>query len=170
MKYLSEKQVLKKLGIDDFRHLSKKKIMKFFSMLPNMDPEVAKKALEQFPAYAGSISEVIKDYKDLLIKMLESDKEDSTRYYNICNSIIESIENELHKDNLSFEEKERLIDKMLYVQENIAEYHKERRNHALKIVLSTGAIVGSVILAITSAIGGASGSELPMIDADDTIP
>ena len=47
-KVLSESQVLEKLDIPDFRHLSKDKIMTFFSMLPSMDPEVAKKAIEQF--------------------------------------------------------------------------------------------------------------------------
>lgn len=43
---LNEKQVLKKLDIPDFRHLSKENVMKFATMLPHMDPEVAKKALE----------------------------------------------------------------------------------------------------------------------------
>lgn len=51
-KTLTEKQVLKKLGIPDFRHLSKEKMIKLATMLPHMDPEVAKKALEQFPELA----------------------------------------------------------------------------------------------------------------------
>lgn len=55
MRYnLSEKKVLKKLGIEDFRHMTKDKIVQFASMLPQMDPEVAKKALEQFPATSPS--------------------------------------------------------------------------------------------------------------------
>ena len=44
---LSEKKVLKKLGIPDFRHMTKDKVMGFASMLNQMDPEVAKKALEK---------------------------------------------------------------------------------------------------------------------------
>lgn len=43
---LTEKQVLRKLGISDFRHMTKDKVVRFVSMLPYMDPEVAKKALE----------------------------------------------------------------------------------------------------------------------------
>ena len=42
---LTEKKVLKKLGIDDFRHLTKEKVITMATMLDKMDPEVAKKAL-----------------------------------------------------------------------------------------------------------------------------
>ena len=41
---LTEQKVLKKLGIDDFRHLTKDKVITMASMLDRMDPEVAKKA------------------------------------------------------------------------------------------------------------------------------
>ena len=42
---IKEKKVLKKLGIPDFRHMTKDKIIKFATMLPYMDPLVAKAAL-----------------------------------------------------------------------------------------------------------------------------
>ena len=42
-KMLTETQVLKKLNIPDFRHLSKDNVMSFVSMIDKMDPEVAKK-------------------------------------------------------------------------------------------------------------------------------
>ena len=42
-KMLSEAQVLKKLNIPDFRHLSKDNVMSFVSMIDKMDPEVEKK-------------------------------------------------------------------------------------------------------------------------------
>ena len=45
---LTEQQVLNKLGIPDFRHLSKNNVMQFASILNEMDPAVAVKALEQW--------------------------------------------------------------------------------------------------------------------------
>ena len=63
---LTEQQVLKKMDIPDFRHVTKDKIITFASMLPNMDPEVAKKALEQFPDFAKTSLEVMKEYKALV--------------------------------------------------------------------------------------------------------
>ena len=43
---MTEDKVLRKLDIPDFRHMTKDKVVSFVSMLPQMDPEVAKCALE----------------------------------------------------------------------------------------------------------------------------
>lgn len=48
---ISEQRVLKQLGITDFRHMTKGKVVRFASMLSYMDLDVAKKVLEQFPAF-----------------------------------------------------------------------------------------------------------------------
>lgn len=47
-KLLTEKKILKKLNIEDFRHLTKDKVITMASMLDKMDPEVAKKHLNSF--------------------------------------------------------------------------------------------------------------------------
>ena len=60
---LQEQQVLDMLQIPDFRHLSKDKVIEFASMLPHMDPEIARKALEQFPNFASTTLSVMDDYK-----------------------------------------------------------------------------------------------------------
>ena len=60
---MSEKEVLQKLGIPDFRHLSKKTAVQFISSIPQMDPEVAKKALDQFPELANMALGIAKEYK-----------------------------------------------------------------------------------------------------------
>lgn len=48
-KQLTEAQVLEKLNIPDFRHLSKDNVMSFASMIQDMDPEVAKKLWSNSP-------------------------------------------------------------------------------------------------------------------------
>ena len=57
----TEQQVLKKLDISDFRHLTKEKVIAFATMVPKMNPEVAKKALEQFPNFASTSLDVLKE-------------------------------------------------------------------------------------------------------------
>ena len=56
---LTEQQVLKKLKIEDFRHLTKDKVIAMASMLDKMDPEVAKKSLEQFPDFSKTMKAVL---------------------------------------------------------------------------------------------------------------
>ncbi|WP_294476535.1 hypothetical protein [uncultured Ruminococcus sp.] len=131
---LTEKQVLKKLNIPDFRHLSKDKIMTFFSMLPNMDPEVAKKAIEQFPTYAGTVKEIVSEYKGFLEKALSDNAESVQSYYAICNSILNTLSNMLEQDDLSFDEKKYIIDQMLVVESRVRQKDTENKKHQLKIV------------------------------------
>ena len=110
---LTEKQVLKKLDIPDFRHLSKDKIMTFFSMLPNMDPEVAKKAIEQFPTYASTVKDIVIEYKDFLDKALSDNAESVQAYYAVCNSILEALSKMLEQNDLTFDEKKYIIEQMI---------------------------------------------------------
>lgn len=58
-KQLTEQQVLDLLDIPDFRHLSKDKVMKFTSSLPDMEPSVAISALQQFPKFAETSIEIL---------------------------------------------------------------------------------------------------------------
>ena len=44
------------------RYRTKDKVIKMASMLDKMDPEVAKKALEQFPEFSNATKEMLKDY------------------------------------------------------------------------------------------------------------
>ncbi len=102
---LTEQKVLKKLGIDDFRHLTKDKVIIMASILDKMDPEVAKKALDQFPDFANTVKEILVGYKDTLDKGLVSNDESVKTFYDINKTIIESLQKELDKDGLAFEEK-----------------------------------------------------------------
>ena len=87
MKYtMSEKKVLKKLGIPDFKHMTKDKVVKFASMLPYMDPEVAKVALEQFPVFKDLASDLVVQYKMVIDKVLDENRISQQAFYDACNS------------------------------------------------------------------------------------
>jgi len=112
---LSEQQVLKKLKIDDFRHLTKDKVVAMASMLDKMDPEVAKKALEQFPNFSATMKEVVAEYKGTLDNLLKENGASVKSFYDTCDAILSSLQKELERDNLSFEERKYVIDKMMDV-------------------------------------------------------
>lgn len=56
---IDEKDLLKMLGIPSFRYMSKDKLASFVSALSDIDPDVAKKALEQFPDLSAAIADVL---------------------------------------------------------------------------------------------------------------
>ena len=105
---MSEEKVLKKLDIADFRHLTKDKVIKMASMLDKMDPEVAKKALEQFPEFANTTKEMLTEYKVSLDKGLESNNESVKAVYDTYNAIITSLQKKLENENLHLNRKNTL--------------------------------------------------------------
>lgn len=146
-KSLTEQKVLKKLNIEDFRHLTKDKVITMASMLDKMDPEVAKKALEQFPEFATTTKEMLVEYKETLNKGMEANKESVQTYYDSCNSIIASLQKQL-------EDRKYVIDKMLEVSKMMGEKDTENKKFiaTLAVVGATAACVASGVLA--SALGG----------------
>lgn len=155
-KTLTEKKVLKKLGIDDFRHLTKDKVITMASMLDRMDPEVAKKALEQFPEFASTTKSMLSEYKETLDKGLESNKESVQSYYESCNKTIESLQKLLEDENLDFEEKKYVIDKMFEMTKMMGIKDTENKKFIAAIAVIAGTAVSVSVAALAVALGGNS--------------
>ncbi len=141
-KTLTEQKVLKKLDIDDFRHLTKDKVLTMATMLDKMDPEVAKKAIEQFPKFSDTMKDILCDYKQSLDKALEENGESVKSYYATCDAIISSLQKQLDKDDMSFEERKYIIDKMIEVSKMKGDKDSENKKFiATLAVLGTAAVV-----------------------------
>lgn len=146
---LSEKRVLRRLGIPDFRHMKRDKIVKFVSMLPYMDPEVAKKALEQFPSFKELAGDIVTQYSTIIDKAFEENRISQQAFYDVCKSILESLQKELEDDDIDATERARIEDKMIQVANMIGE--KDRENKGM--ILKTVGLVSGVFLLI---LGGAA--------------
>ena len=153
-KPLGELKVLKKLNIVDFRHLTKDKVIKMASMLDKMDPEVAKKALEQFPKFSTTAKEMLNDYKDTLDKGLEANRESVQAYYYTCNSLIQSLQKQLETESLSFDEKKYIIDKMVEISKMMNAKDSENKRFIVTMALIGAAVVGTVAVALATTLGG----------------
>lgn len=161
---LTEQKVLKKLGIEDFRHLTKDKVITMASMLDKMDPEVAKKAIEQFPNFSDTMKEILRDYKESLDKAQEANAESVKSFYDSSNMIINSLQKELERNDLTFEEKKYIIDKMVEVNKMKGDKDSENKKFIATMALLGVATVGIVAGALSSALGG--NTKIEMQDND----
>lgn len=150
---LAEEKVLKKLGIPDFRHMTKEKIVKFSSMLPYMDPEVAKKALEQFPTFKDLAADIVVEFKKTIENALSENAVSQQVYYDACNSIIASLQDELKQETLTSEDRDRIENKMIRVAEMIGEKDSENKSFLLKMLAIAGAIGVTAIGAAAAILG-----------------
>ena len=150
---LTEQKVLKKLGIPDFRHMTKDKIVAFATMLPKMDPEVAKKALEQFPEFAKTATEIVSYYKELVEKGFDYNDASVKSFYLTSDSIIETLNEQLKDGNLSFQEKQIIIDKMIELVKMKADKDTENKQFIVDALKGAGLFALGVVASIATVLG-----------------
>lgn len=162
---LTEQKVLKKLGISDFRHLTKAKVINLASMLDNMDPEVAKKALDQFPDFSKVSKELLLEFNDTLKKGLESNDKSMQNVYNVYNSIIISLQKELENENLSFEQKKYIIEKMNDIADKIGKKDSENKKWLTVMSFIAGAAAVGITALLASTLG--ANTHVESLDSND---
>lgn len=161
MTALTEQQVLQQLDIPDFRHMTKDKVMAFASMLNSMEPEVAKKAIEQFPQFTKMALEALEDYKHVLDQALDQNSATSKQCYDIYNSILSTLRSLVSQENIPFEEKKFYVEQMNEIAQMASAKDTENKSFIWKI-LGAAATVCLIALAIGGTLlGGNSGFNLP---------
>lgn len=162
---LTELQVLNQLNIPDFRHITKDKVITFASMLQNMEPEVAKKALEQFPKFAEMMLNVMYEYKAVLDQAFESNETSVKQCNDIYKIVLETLQNCVEKDDLSFDEKKYYINKMMEITKMAENKDTENKKFNWKIV-SAGAVTVITVIGIgASILGSITNIKIPKLKA-----
>lgn len=124
---LTEAKVLRKLDIPDFRHLTKDKVMSFVSMLPQMDPEVAKRALEQFPAFAETNLAIVSCLKDSLGTIVSGNAGNMAEFNARCHEALSALEAELKREDLTDEGRKMVIDGIMGIIGAIGQKDSENK-------------------------------------------
>lgn len=169
----TEKQVLKKLDIPDFRHLTKDKVVAFASMVPSMQPEVAKKALEQFPNFVSTSLDLMRDYKSIFEEVLADDREETKNSYEIYSRAIDAHQKILDEDNgeLSFEDKMLVLNQIKELADAYASLSLKKSENRMKLLAIAGGVATAVIAVLGSALGSnialSKGEDEDIIDVDD---
>ncbi len=151
--YKSEEEVKRELGIDDWRHMTRDKVLQFASSLHKMDPEVAKKVLEQFPNFASYANDMVKYYKEVIEKVLENNTKQSETYYEVCNSIITSLQKELDREELTFSQREAIIDRMVDLAGKMQIENKENRAFWIKMLGGLGSLIVLLVGVVAAVLG-----------------
>ncbi len=160
---ISEKDLLKLLDIPSFRHMSKDKLVSFVSALPEIDPEVAKKALEQFPDFASAMIEITGRCKETIAKCLEGSDVGTKTCLAACSVINDSVQRELAKGELTFEEREHLIDKSIQVVQLMREIDADNKRFLINVARIAVAVSVFATGALITVLGGKTNITLPNI-------
>ena len=151
--YMTEKEVLNKLNIENFRQVTKDKVIALASMLDKMDPEVAKKALEQFPDFSRTMRSLVSDYKEIISEAIDTNRDSVKSCYASCNTILEILKAELENENLDYIQRKEILELMISVNKMIFEKDTENKHFILKIVGEAAALMIGVGIIMLSALG-----------------
>lgn len=158
---MSEEEVLKRLGIPDFRHLSKTKAIEFISAIPQMDKDVAIKALEQFPELANTALGIAKEAKEGLLAAFDANDKSSQATLSCINTVIDVLSQELEKEELTSEEKLHIVDCLTKLAEESRKLHKDNQNFVLKGLVAFAGVAATVFLGTVAVLGANGKVELP---------
>lgn len=151
---LNEKQVLKKLDIPDFRHLSKDKVMEFVSMIPEMDPEVAKAAISQFPEVVNLTLGLVNDQREIAFKAIDSASDADKAVLAAYKTIINSLSKILEDGKVTPDEYDKVIDRMIQVAKLMEGVEEKHRKFLKDVIMNATAMVGFVAVVAVTALGG----------------
>lgn len=129
-----EKKALDIMKKDNFRGISKDNVMQLVSILDKVEPEVAKELIAQIPDAIRGMVEIEKKYNDTLSKGLDSLDQSAYSCYQTEDDIIKSLQREIDKDGVSFEEKQFYYEKMENASKRKAAKDSEHRNYVMKIM------------------------------------
>ena len=149
---LTEEEVLKLLNIPDWRHMSKDKIMSFTSSLQCMNPEVAKEVLKKFPEFAKMCSDALTDVTKAMDEVIEHTDKNTHKVLDAYLSEINTLQDELKREDLSLEDKlilndeiKELLEKMDLVAKESNERIHELFNKVLSVVVGTVMVGGAML-------------------------
>ena len=150
---LTEAKVLRKLDIPDFRHLTKEKVVSFVSMLPQMDPEVAKLALEQFPAFAETNLAIISCLKESMETIIGSNAENMAAFNARCQEVLDALEAELQREDLTDEGRKMVIDGMMGVINAISQKDTENKEYHREVFREIVLVCSAALVLIGAPLG-----------------
>lgn len=150
---MTEQMALDNLGIQDWRHMSKDKVMAFMSLVPQMNPEVAKAALAQFPKYVELSTEMIKNCKEYIAEGLTHASDSQKKVLEAHQAVLNTISLQLQQENLTDEMRKSLIEQQIDILNKMYAKDSEFKKFIQDMASTLLSVAGAVILVGGSAIG-----------------
>ncbi|WP_311561489.1 hypothetical protein [Peptoniphilus duerdenii] len=162
--FVSVEEVKNALKIDSFRNLSKDKIMEFVTLIPNMDKEVAIKIIEQYPAFAKLSESMVAQLNKMCDTALEKNEESQRLTIQAYKQILDELSNQLHMEDISKEEREKITKQMIEIADKISVKDTENKTFIDKMVkYSTGFAIGALVLGAAILGVNIKGKDIPKL-------
>lgn len=148
-KIRTEQDLLNALGIDDFRHMTKDKVIKFANDFKNIDSEVAMKCIEHFPEFSEYVKTLLEQFSNTFNNIItQADKvydQQSAAYQKTLDKLYSILE----KDNISEDERHIVAELVIEVHKQFDTLGDKRQRFYIEAMRCLAAIA-----AVAIAVGG----------------
>lgn len=140
---IDEQRALQKLNVGSFREVTKDRLVELMSMIPDMSPEVAKKALEQIPNFTTNTVTILGELKDSLMTTITSEDKALEAVTQSRLIAIEKLGELLENESLSFDQKMTVVENInTLCDKNSQDYEKHQNflSESYRSLLCVGAL------------------------------
>ena len=142
---ITEQQAKDALQIETFRNLSKNKIMEFVSLIPHMDKEIAMTIINQFPEYADTARKMVEQLNVLCDNAIADNNSSQKNVAVAYKLILEELGYRLKKDDVSFEERVYVTEKMIEVADKLSAKDSENKRFLLSTLKCGVSVIGGAL-------------------------
>ncbi|MFI1280920.1 hypothetical protein ACH4U5_09170 [Streptomyces sp. NPDC020858] len=144
MRYTSEDDVKRALGIDTWRNLSKERMIRFAAMMPDVDTEVALKIIEQFPVFKDFAMGLVGAMEKAHESTLSANSKSQKYFHRACQEVRQILNHELDRGDLDWEQRKYIIEKIQETGRMESEKDSENKRFLdgmlKKVVVGAGAM------------------------------
>ncbi|MFF7554241.1 hypothetical protein ACFZA9_15300 [Streptomyces olivaceus] len=155
---VNESAVKRKLGIPNWRNLSKDKVLKFAAAMPEMATEARLKLIEQFPAFKDLGKANIDAVAEAHRSTLAANENSQNHFYKAAQDQRDALQADLARDDLSEAQRESFHDRLERNVGRVFEKDSESKQFqgaGMKLVAATG--VAALALSVAFVGGRVAG-------------
>lgn len=130
-----------------------KDMLGLFSTLNELEPEIAKKAIEQFPELARTSVMIAKQFCEISLDTLKKHQESSKDSLLFLRERANFIEGLVNAGLTSEEDTRYFVDKLMELSRMAIEVHKDDHNFFFKFLSENGKLLGGFLFITIAALG-----------------
>lgn len=152
-KLLTADQVKEYLGIPDFRHLTKDKLIEFVSAIPDMEKDVAIEVIRQFPEFSNYAKATVDHYEGICNSIIEKNGDSVQAVMEGYKKILDTLSELIKADDLDPAEKRYFAEKMVDVADKMAAFDTSNKKFLAGMAKYTAWFFGGALAIGASILG-----------------
>ncbi|GAA1880999.1 hypothetical protein [Lapillicoccus jejuensis] len=154
MDYTSDLEIRRQLGIDNWRELSKDKMLRFMAMMPDMQTDVALKVIEQFPSFKDFAAGAIDALGNAHDSTIEANNESSLHVHDAYREIRSMLMTELDRDDMTWDQRKWIVEQIQETGRRQFEKDSENKRFLDSTLGRVVSVAGGIVAIGAAALGG----------------